>query len=228
MSTKRQVIGENGQIYWAAIDAVVEMCDGYTANDARRLLYKLSEKKECGEQVKKLLSRKHQFPGERQQMISILTPTETDALRQFIPEKYLLISGEDNPRCGFVYAAFSDGNGMKIAKTMKKDPRERLKQLDASVRCPFKLVNFIHCEKPDVLMEFIHNELEAYRVGTHNTDLFELKEEYVSTLFDCIKESLHKTDVISEEIVSEAASIAWDKTYNNERVSDAKRPRLHT
>ena len=198
MSTKRQVIGENGQLYWAAIDVVTEMCPGYTPADARRLLSALSQKKKGGEQVTKLLSRKHQFPGQRQQFISILTPTETDALRQFLPAKYLLTAGEDTPRCGFVYAAFSTGNGMKIATTMKKDPMLRLKQLDASVRDPFKLVNFVHCEHPNVLNKLIHEELEAYRVGKHNTDLFEVKQEYISALFDSIKQGLHDKEVISE------------------------------
>ena len=77
-----------------------------------------------------------------------------------------------------------------------------LKKLDACVRDPFQLVNFVHYEKPVAMGKLIHEELEAYRIGTRGQDLFEVKEEYISVMFDTLKEGLHENETVSEVTVS--------------------------
>ena len=88
---------------------------------------------------------------------------------------------------GYVYAAYSPGNGVKIGRTSLTDPAWRVRSLDGNVAAPFQLVDVLHCGNPEVVKRFIEGHLQYLRVGEHNEDLFELQPEQASQIFDAVR-----------------------------------------
>jgi hypothetical protein len=88
---------------------------------------------------------------------------------------------------GFVYAAYSPGNGVKIGRTSLTDPAWRVRSLDGNVASPFQLVDVLHCGNPETVKKFIQGHLQNLRVGEHNEDLFDLEPEQASQIFDAVR-----------------------------------------
>jgi hypothetical protein len=77
----------DNSVYLSAIDIVSGVC-GYTAQEASHLLTELRSHVEYGDVVSKLLSRTHQFPGERQRATPMVTFEEAMILIGYLPKKY--------------------------------------------------------------------------------------------------------------------------------------------
>ena len=105
---------------------------------------------------------------------------------------------------GFVYAAYSEGNGTKIGMTMKDDPKKRLRDDNTYVKHPYELLDFIHCDQPTILEGYIHIQLDDYKVGEHNRELFDLPDDLTMTFFHYIKKELNRGQDVSQDMVSDA------------------------
>ena len=207
--TDARVVTLGGVLYTAAIDFTAEVCE-CSAHEAASKLSKLCCHERCGLYVSKLLSRKHQFPGAGQRPIAVLTAGEMEELRKYLPRKHTLQSAIGKRKRGFVYAGYSEGNGTKIGMTMRDDPQKRLKDYNTCVKHPYELLDFIHCDHPAVLEGYIHVELDRYKVGEHNRELFELPDDFAAALFQGIKEELARGGEVSRQMVSDAASAAHE------------------
>ena len=82
-----RVVTVDGLICIAAIDYTAAVC-GCTAQDAASKLSHMSSHEKDGPYVSKLLSRKHQFPGERQRAIAVITFSEAVKLLWYLPRTY--------------------------------------------------------------------------------------------------------------------------------------------
>eukprot|EP00961_Rhodomonas_salina_P148026 1992994-Rhodomonas_salina.1 len=103
---------------------------------------------------------------------------------------YLLHRPEIN-RPGFVYAAYSEGNGCKVGKTCQRDPMLRVVQFNTCVKNPYALVEAIHCSNPSELEKFMHKQLKGYKVGTHNRELFDVDVGTANALFNKVRDAMH-------------------------------------
>lgn len=203
--TARSVILEDGLIYWAATDVVSFLCGRkYTLKQ----LFKLLEGRE------EILSKKHKFPCSINP-VPVITAAQGLEIRGYIPRKRLVSNGCENPKKGFVYVGYSEGNGTKIGMTMRDDPKKRLKDANTYVKHPYVLLDFIHCSDPSILEGYIHTELDEYKVGEHNRELFELPEDFAMTLFDLIKKELRRGHEVSQQMVSEAVRVALEEVESN-------------
>eukprot|EP00961_Rhodomonas_salina_P192328 2595371-Rhodomonas_salina.1 len=84
---------------------------------------------------------------------------------------------------GFVYAAYSQGNGVKVGMTQQKDPWDRVKSFNAYVRNPYKIIGLIQCGNPFEVEAFMHSRLQRFRVGVHNQELFDVEPSDVQKMF---------------------------------------------
>eukprot|EP00961_Rhodomonas_salina_P246154 3326004-Rhodomonas_salina.2 len=97
----------------------------------------------------------------------------------------------ESERPGFVYVAYSDGNGCKIGRTCQKDPVQRVMQCNTCVKKPYTLIGAIHCSNPSDLELFMHKQLDAHRVGVHNKELFDVDVETARAFLNKTKEAMH-------------------------------------
>ena len=193
----------DGVRYTAAIDFIAAVC-GCSARDAATKLSSLRCHERDGPHVSALLGRKHQFAGRGQQAIAVLAASEMEELRRYLPRRHPHGGDGRSPKRGYVYAGHSKGNGTKVGMTTR-DPKLRLRDANTYIKHPYELVDFIYCDDPATLEGFIHGELDAYKVGDHNRELFELPEGFASVLFQGIKEELRRGGKVSQQMVSAAA-----------------------
>jgi len=202
--TDARAVTIDGVLYTAAIDFTAAVC-GCTAQDAASKLSHLSSHESNGRYVSLLLERKHQFAGAGQRPIAVLSAAEMEELRKCLPNPSMRHSASGKRKRGFVYAGYSEGNGTKIGMTMRDDPKKRLKDANTYVKHPYELLDFIHCDHPAVLEGYIHVELDQYKVGDHNRELFELPDDFAVALFQGIKEELGRGREVSRQMVADAA-----------------------
>ena len=104
---------------------------------------------------------------------------------------------------GFVYAGYSKGNGTMIGMTMK-NPIFLIKEYDEFVKHPYELLDFIYCDQPTILEGYIHAQLDDYKVGKHNKELFDIPEDLIMTFFHYIKKQINRSQDVSQDMVSDA------------------------
>ena len=109
------------------------------------------------------------------QMSSFFCRNQTEEdLRDTITKLGKRKESETIPQPGYVYAAYSNSNGLKIGMTCNKDPMSRVRALNTGARDPFKLIDTIHCGNPSDLEDFMHNKFYKFRVkGNHNHDSYD-------------------------------------------------------
>ena len=122
---------------------------------------------------------------------------EAAKLLACIPRKHMPARSNDTdteqpkthkrPRSGFVYAAYSDSNGLKLGMTCQQSPMKRIRSLNTAVSRPYTLVDSVRCGNPAELERFVHRMLQPWRVGSHNRELFSLNPRAASALFDAIR-----------------------------------------
>eukprot|EP00961_Rhodomonas_salina_P298474 3938110-Rhodomonas_salina.1 len=91
---------------------------------------------------------------------------------------------------GYVYAAYSEGNGVKIGYTCKSAVMDRVRALNTAVRNAYQLVDFIRCGDPSTLEKFILHRLDDHRASTHNKELFNVDVGDVHELFHQVRNGL--------------------------------------
>ena len=87
---------------------------------------------------------------------------------------------------GFVYAAYSPSNGVKIGMT-EGSPRRRVKALNTCVKDPYVLISTIKATDRRSMETLMHSFLQPQRVGEHNQELFDVEPEFVKKLFLTVK-----------------------------------------
>ena len=102
-------------------------------------------------------------------------------------------------KAGYVYAAYSDSNGLKIGMTCRENPMTRIKALNTAVQTPYVLVDFIRCGNPRELEGFVHSLLQPWRVGNHNRELFTLYPTAGCVLFESIRAEMGMTQSDEDE-----------------------------
>lgn len=197
-SPTRSITLEDGLIYWSAGDVVSFLCGRkYT----QKQLFRLFEGHDKGSEI---LSKKHRFPGTKNP-VPVITAAQGLELRGYIPRKRLVYNGPENPKKGFVYAGYSEGNGTKVGMTMQDDPMKRLRDGNTYVKNPYVLLDCIRCDDPATLEKYIHVELDKYKVGEHNKELFQLPEDFLlESFFYFIKKELKRGNEVSQHMVSDA------------------------
>ncbi len=123
-------------------------------------------------------------------IVQVKDPTEfkPEELQQ-IPSEQFYQNGKRarEDLVGYVYAAFSKGNSVKVGMTCQENPMKRIRQLNTAVKHPFHVLDFIRCGNPAALETFLHEHLQVFSVGSHNRELFNVHPDYVTRLFDKIK-----------------------------------------
>ena len=191
MPSSKRSVTLDGEIYWSAIDVVAEIC-GYTTQGASHFITNLRSHEEYGFIISTIVSRTHQFPGERQRPTPLINAADIEELRKYLPRK---------PARGFG-ASYSEGNGTMIGMTMKDDPKKLLKEYDEFVKHPYELLDFIHCDQPTILEGYIHIQLDDYKVA--GVQLFDLPDDLTMTFFHYIKKELNRGQDVSQDMVSDA------------------------
>eukprot|EP00961_Rhodomonas_salina_P096582 1299190-Rhodomonas_salina.1 len=97
---------------------------------------------------------------------------------------------EATSQSGYVYAAYSHGNGLKIGMTCKDDPMLRVRSLNTGVRDSFKLIDSIRCGNPSDLEHFMHCRFKNLHVeGNHNQELFHATPEMAIDTFNVVRKA---------------------------------------
>ena len=102
---------------------------------------------------------------------------------------------------GYVYAAFSEGNGVKIGVTCKDDPTNRIKQLNIAVKHAYQLIGLIRCGNPYPLEKMFHDHLKVYSVGEHNRELFDVSPKKVQELFEVTREGINTLGLTEDSVL---------------------------
>eukprot|EP00961_Rhodomonas_salina_P221699 2997650-Rhodomonas_salina.1 len=79
---------------------------------------------------------------------------------------------EDLEGPGYVYAAFSIGNGIKIRMTCRTNPIKRIRALNTGVKYPYQVVDMIRCGNPREIERFLHNKFRKCHAAEHKNELF--------------------------------------------------------
>eukprot|EP00961_Rhodomonas_salina_P187031 2525459-Rhodomonas_salina.2 len=95
----------------------------------------------------------------------------------------------DSSEPGYVYAAYSIGNGMKIGMTCQNDPMARVRALNTCVRNPFQLVDIIRCGNPREVEAFMHRLFAHCSVGDHNRELFDMSLDTLINTFNAVRQA---------------------------------------
>ena len=218
MPSSKRSVTLDGEIYWSAIDVVAEIC-GYNAQAASTFITDLRSHEEYGFIISTIVSRTHQFPGQGQRPTPLINAADIEELRKYLPRKPARGFGASK---GFVYAAYSEGNGTKIGMTMKDDPKKRLRDGNTYVKHPYELLDFIHCDQPTILEGYIHIQLDDYKVGEHNRELFDLPEDLTMTFFHYIKKELNRGQDVSQDMVSDALTKTLEELQTPPRPTEDK------
>jgi hypothetical protein len=100
---------------------------------------------------------------------------------------------------GYVYAAYSFGNGTKIGMTCQMNPMKRIRQLNTAVKHPYSLIDFIRCGNPSELEKFMHKQVAHLGVGEHNHELFNMYPNDASTLFQKVQQHIDKMEYSEDD-----------------------------
>ena len=87
---------------------------------------------------------------------------------------------------GYVYAAHSASNGVKIGMT-GGSPKRRVKAFNTCVKDPYVLISTIKTTDRRSMETLMHSFLQPQRVGEHNQELFDVEPEFVKKLFKTVK-----------------------------------------
>mgnify|MGYP002144042981 CR=1 FL=1 len=90
---------------------------------------------------------------------------------------------------GYVYAAFSEGNGVKIGMTCQDSPMQRIRALNTDVKHAYQMIDFVRCANPADLERFLHVRLRDFRVAPHSLGLFDVSPADVTYIFEVIKKA---------------------------------------
>eukprot|EP00961_Rhodomonas_salina_P014321 192420-Rhodomonas_salina.1 len=96
---------------------------------------------------------------------------------------------------GFVYAAYSQGNGVKVGMTRKKNPYHRVVAFNTCVKHPYQFTESIYCANPEELERFMHQQLKDHSVGQHNQELFDVDIKTAKKLFSMTREAMDFKEV---------------------------------
>eukprot|EP00961_Rhodomonas_salina_P097329 1309057-Rhodomonas_salina.1 len=91
---------------------------------------------------------------------------------------------------GYVYAAYSEGNGVKIGMTCMRDVMDRVRALNTAVRNAYQLIDFVRCGDPTTLERFLLRKLDDHRASKHNKELFNMDIEEAMELFQQVRNGL--------------------------------------
>eukprot|EP00961_Rhodomonas_salina_P237057 3204228-Rhodomonas_salina.2 len=95
----------------------------------------------------------------------------------------------DSEGPGYVYAAYSPQNGVKIGMTCQNDPMKRIRALNTCVRSPYQLIDLLRCGNPSKIEAFMHQHFARARVGEHNRELFDAHPEAVVYAFAAVRKA---------------------------------------
>eukprot|EP00961_Rhodomonas_salina_P041613 560199-Rhodomonas_salina.1 len=99
---------------------------------------------------------------------------------------------EDTQRAqgpGYVYAAYSEGNGMKIGMTCNNNPMARIRSLNVCVKNPFIAVDLLRCGNPDEVERFLHEFYARLSVGDHNREMFDISAYDTRITFNVVRQA---------------------------------------
>jgi hypothetical protein len=194
----------------------VQAVTGQDSKHSRGMLHNARRSVDRGELARAVLCRRALLPGE-DVPIFVVTAVEAARLLACIPRKHMPPRLHDadteqpqkthkRPRSGFVYAAYSDSNGLKLGMTCQESPMKRVRSLNTAVSRPYALVDSVRCGNPAELERFVHGMLQPWRVGSHNRELFSLDPRAASVLFDAIRVAMDDAGAADDD---EPVDIAW-------------------
>eukprot|EP00961_Rhodomonas_salina_P283536 3832103-Rhodomonas_salina.2 len=102
---------------------------------------------------------------------------------------------------GYVYAAYSQGNGMKIGMTSRNDPMQRIRALNTCVRYPFQLVDLIRCGNPRDVEKLLHGVFASSSVGEHNREMFDISSTSVINTFNHVRQAAEALQASPEDSI---------------------------
>jgi len=110
----------------------------------------------------------------------------------------------DDPQAGYVYAAYSTDNGMKVGMTCRESPMYRVGELSVAVRHPYELVDFIRSGNPVKLERFVHCLLHTRLATEHSRELFDATKDEIAMIFNTIREYTKNNDLNESDSIDVA------------------------
>jgi hypothetical protein len=104
-------------------------------------------------------------------------------------------------QAGYVYAAFSECNGLKIGMTCNENPMKRIRSLNTAVRNPYTVVDFIRCANPGDVERFVHELLQTWRSSQHNRELFQLPPAAASIIFAKLRSAAEEMETTEDDVM---------------------------
>ena len=183
----------------------VQAVTGQDSKHSRGMLHNARRSVGTGRLAQKVLCRKAVIPGEHVP-IYVVTAKEAESLLVLIPLKHrhtkTAISSTKKPsRSGFVYAAYSRGNGLKVGMTCQRNPWLRVRSLNTATLNPYKLIDFVQCDNPRELERLLLSVLQPWRAGKHNLELFRLSARAGRMLFDAYRAANKQKTFLRAELL---------------------------